>query len=329
MNKKPVIVFFGSDAICLPVLEYLRSEAAASCHLRAIVSQPDRPQGRGKKLQPNPVAAWARLHAIELLQPEKPTAELAHWLTQVETTVVLVMAYGHFLGRALRAAPRHGMFNFHGSILPNYRGASPVETAIACGDCETGVGLMQVLKEMDAGAVADLERVSIAADETGPQVRRKIAAAVVPLLRRNLEALLTGDLVFVPQDLAAVSYARKIRKEDGAIDFELSAQQIYDRLRAFTPWPGGYFEHAGVRIKVGAASLRASTVTAPVGTVVELEPALCIATADGEICFHQLQRSGGRLLAVADFLRGYPMSLGALCQSTPSQSLLWTESGSE
>lgn len=322
MSEKPVIVFFGSDAICLPVLEYLRTEASAQCQLRAVVSQPDRHQGRGKKLQPNPVSAWAREHGIELLQPEKPTTELAQWLIAANTAVALVMAYGHFLGKALREAPRHGMFNFHGSILPSYRGASPVETAIACGDVETGVGLMEVVKEMDAGGVADVERVAIGSDETSPQIRQKIGKAVVPLLQRNLGALLIGELEFVPQDASAVTHARKIRKEDGGIDFTLPAQQIYDRLRAFTPWPGGYFEHEGVRIKVGRASLRAETVDAPIGTVIELEPALCLATGAGGICFHELQRPGGRMLPVADFLRGYPMAIAAPCKSTPAQPLV-------
>lgn len=322
MSEKPVIVFFGSDAICLPVLDYLLGEAAAHCQLRAVVSQPDRPQGRGKKLQPNPVAAWARAQGVELLQPEKPTAELAEWLRQADTALALVMAYGHFLGQSLRQAPRHGMYNFHGSLLPKYRGASPVETAIACGETETGVGLMQVVRQMDAGAVADVEKVAIGPDETGPQLRAKLGEAVVPLLRRNLAALLQGQLVCLPQDAAAVTYARKIRKEDGGIDFALPAQEIYNRLRAFTPWPGGYFEQQGLRVKVGRVTLRASTTPAAPGTVVALEPALCIATAAGELCCHELQRPGGRMLPVAEFLRGYPIALGAHCESTPTEPLL-------
>lgn len=322
MSEKPVIVFFGSDAICLPVLDYLIGEAAAQCQLWAVVSQPDRPQGRGKKLQPNPVAAWARAQGVELLQPEKPTAELADWLQQADTAVVLVMAYGHFLGKSLRQAPHFGMFNFHGSLLPKYRGASPVETAIACGETETGVALMQVVREMDAGAVADVEQVAIAPDETGPQLRAKMGEAVVPLLRRNLAALLQGQLEWQPQDVSAVSYARKIRKEDGGIDFALPAQEIYNRLRAFTPWPGGYFEHQGVRIKVGQVTLRAALEPAAPGTVVELEPALCIATAAGELCCHELQRPGGRMLPVAEFLRGYPIALGEHCERTPAVPLV-------
>jgi methionyl-tRNA formyltransferase len=126
MSELPNIVFFGSDAICLPVLNYLKHEAADECVLRAVVSQPDRRQGRGKKLQPNPVAAWAAENGVELLQPESPTRELAQWLATEQTAVSLVMAYGHFLQKSLRDAAPQGMWNFHGSLLPNYRGASPV-----------------------------------------------------------------------------------------------------------------------------------------------------------------------------------------------------------
>lgn len=322
MSEKPNIVFFGSDAICLPVLNYLLGEGASQCTLCAVISQPDRPQGRGKKMQPNPVAAWATENGVELLQPEKPNAALVDWIVAAEVVVAFVMAYGHFLPKSLREAPRHGMVNFHGSILPKYRGASPVETAIAMGEDETGVGLMQVVKAMDAGGVADVERVRIENTDTGPDVRVKIGEAVVPLLRRNLETTLRGDLNFVPQDIAAVTHCRKISKEDGALDFTSSAQAIYDRLRAFTPWPGGYFDHEEVRVKVGRASVDSVSGEVAPGTVLSLESGLTVATTEGAIVLHELQRPGGRMLPVADFLRGYPIAVGEVLKSSPAKSLL-------
>ncbi|CAA6680107.1 MULTISPECIES: methionyl-tRNA formyltransferase [unclassified Lentimonas] len=330
MSELPNIVFFGSDAICLPVLNYLKHDAAGACVLRAVVSQPDRRQGRGKKLQPNPVAAWATENGVELLQPEKPTRELADWMQAEQTAVSLVMAYGHFLQKSLREAAPQGMWNFHGSLLPKYRGASPVETALASGDAETGVGLMQVVKEMDAGAVADFETVCIGDQDTGPELRVKVGEAVVPLLRRNLSAMLAGELQVTEQDLSQVTYCRKMTKEDGAVDFSLSASEIYDRLRAFTPWPGGYFDHGESRIKVGAASVELDGLaSAGPGTVLSTEPAVRVATGEGVICFHELQRPGARMLPVAEFLRGYPMAQGdqligrtaeALVRSEPMQS---------
>jgi len=311
MSQLPTIVFFGSDAICLPVLNYLKHQAAGECMLRAVVSQPDRRQGRGKKLQPNPVAAWALANGIELLQPEEPTRELADWMVAEETAVALVMAYGHFLQQPLREAAQYGMLNFHGSLLPQYRGASPVETALASGDTETGVALMQVVKKMDAGGVADFEAVRISQQDTGPELRVKVGEAVVPLLRRNLAAMLTGELQFTQQDTSLVTYCRKMRKEDGAVDFTLPAVTIYNRLRAFTPWPGGYFDHGEVRIKIGRTSVEIDeSVSAEPGTVLSTSPAVRVATANGVLCCHELQRPGARMLPVEDFLCGYTLAEG-------------------
>ena len=324
MSDKPNVIFFGSDAICLPVLNYLKSEAAADCTLCAVVSQPDRRQGRGKKMQANPVAAWATENGVELLQPEKPTRELADWMVEQGTSVAFVMAYGHFLAKPLRDAPTRGMVNFHGSILPQYRGASPVETAIASGDAVTGVGLMQVVKEMDAGGVADCETVCIEDMDTGPTVRVKVGEAVVPLLRRNLAALLSGEIQFVEQDLAQVTYCRKMRKEDGAIDFSQSARAIYDRLRAFTPWPGGYFDHGTERIKVGRTTV-GECAGGETGEVLCADAALSVGTADGVVCFHELQRPGGRMLPVSDFLRGYQIAAGEALVGAISEPLVRKE----
>ena len=311
MSHLPAIVFFGSDAICLPVLNYLKHEAAGECVLRAVVSQPDRRQGRGKQLQPNPVAAWALANGVELLQPEQPTFELADWMVVEEIAVALVMAYGHFLQKSLREAAQHGMLNFHGSLLPQYRGASPVETALASGDAETGVGLMQVVKEMDAGGVSDFEAVRIGEQDTGPELRVKVGEAVVPLLRRNLAAILAGELQFKQQDVSLVTYCRKMRKEDGAVDFTLPAVAIYNRLRAFTPWPGGYFDHGEVRIKIGRTSVEMDgSASAEPGTVLSTSAAVRVATSAGVLCCHELQRPGARMLPVADFLCGYTLAEG-------------------
>jgi methionyl-tRNA formyltransferase len=311
MSDLPNIVYFGSDAICLPGLDYLKQEAANACNLRAVVSQPDRRKGRGKQLQPNPVATWALANGIELLQPEKPTRELADWLRKQNVSLGLVMAYGHFLSKSLREAPQQGLLNFHGSLLPKYRGASPVETALAMGETETGVALMQVAREMDAGAVADVERVPISEAVTAAELRAQVGEAVVPLLRRNLQSILAGELVFKDQDAKQATFCRKLRKEDGAVDFALSAAEIHNRLRAFTPWPGGYFDHGEKRIKVGHATAEPdATATAHPGMVMSAASSLQVATGKGLICFHELQLPGARMLPVADFLRGYEIVPG-------------------
>ena len=311
MADLPNIVYFGSDAICLPGLNYLKTEATEICNLRAIISQPDRCKGRGKRLQSNPVAAWALTNGVELMQPEKPTRKLADWLRDQNIQIGLVMAYGHFLPKSLREAPRHGLLNFHGSLLPKYRGASPIETALAMGETETGVALMQVVKEMDAGDVADIEIVPISKTVTASALRTQIGEAVVPLLQRNLPSMLAGKLVFEPQDAGKAIFCRKLRKEDGAVDFTLSATDIYNRLRAFEPWPGGYFDHGTKRIKVGHTTAEPdTTITIQPGMVVNAKSSLQIATGKGLICFHELQLPGGRMLPATDFLNGYQIAPG-------------------
>lgn len=323
MSVKPKIAYFGSDKICLPGLRYLVEEASDLCELALVVSQPDRRAGRGKRMQQNPVAEFASSHGLQLLQPDKPDADLAAFLEDAAISLAFVMAYGHFLPKAIREAPDHGMLNFHGSILPAFRGASPVETAICLGERETGVCLMQVVREMDAGGVADCERVRIADRDTAPEVRAKVGEAVVPLLRRNLPGALTGGLEFTPQEHGKASFCRKIRKEDAALDFNQSARQIVCRLRGFTPWPGGYFDHGADRIKVGRADWLAEAVAPALpGTVLAAGEVLEVATAEGTLRIFELQRPGGRMLDVKAFLQGYAIVPGTVLPSVPGEPLL-------
>lgn len=323
MSELPKVVFFGSDAICLPGLECLHQ--SEFCELVAVISQPDRPQGRGKRLQANPVAAFAAGVGVVLFQPEKPGRDLADWIRASGVSVAFVMAYGHFLPKFLREAPDFGMLNFHGSLLPEYRGASPVETAIALGEKETGVCLMQIVKEMDAGGVADCERVMIASDATSPEVRQQMGVAVVPLLKRNLSKILSDELDFSEQNSELVTYCRKINKQDGAIDFELSAKEIYNRMRAFTPWPGAYFDHGESRIKVGSARVVDAVNSADAGSVLSIGQSISVATGEGVIDFTELQRPGGKMLPVSDFLRGYSMKVGDLLRGGKSAPLVRNE----
>ncbi|MEO0509120.1 MAG: methionyl-tRNA formyltransferase [Verrucomicrobiota bacterium] len=326
MLSKPKIAYLGSDAICLPGLTYLHEQAAGLCEIVAIVSQPDRRQGRGKKLKANPVAEFAASHGIALLQPEKPGRELAAYLSEQNVALAFVMAYGHFLPKSLREAPAHGMMNFHGSILPAYRGASPVETAIALGEEETGVCLMQIAREMDAGDVADCERVRIEESDTATGVRAKIGQAVVPLLERNLEAALSGELKFSEQDHDDATFCRKISKEDAALDFKLPAKFIDARLRAFTPWPGGYFDHGNTRIKIGEVSWLPVPAKEEPGTVLAVGDSLDIATGEGVLQIYQVQRPGGKMMPVREFLLGYVLKQGERLPSVSGELLLRSDS---
>ena len=160
---------------------------------------------------------------------------------------------------------------------------------------------------------------------TSPELRVSISEAVVPLLERNLKAACLGELITKEQDTAQATYCRKLFKQDGAIDFELSAQAIYDRMRAFTPWPGAYFEHEEVRIKVGSAKVLRSACTSEPGTVLSANQELLVATDEGVIGFAELQRPGGKLLPTSDFLRGYPICQGEMLSGGKSVPLVRKE----
>lgn len=323
MSEASKIVFMGSDAIGLPVLEWLHRSAAKQAHLVAVLSQPDRPVGRGRKLQPNPISAYAREQGIELLQPEKPGDTTVAWMQAQSIDLAVVMAYGHMLRKKLLDTPPCGFVNLHASILPEYRGASPIQSCIAQGDVQTGVTLMRIEPAMDAGAVCDIERVPIEAQDTGASVFDKLAHASVPLLERNLLSLLEGTATFEEQDHAKATYTRKLTKEDGWLDFSQSAFVLKNRIQSLDPWPGTFCEHAGVRIKVRGAQVEDTCVDKPAGCVLGVQgDALRVATGEGVLRIAYMQRPGGKMLPVHAFLRGYRLVEGDVLSGGDMKSLL-------
>ena len=328
MNKqKQKIVYFGSDSICLPSLHWLYTNGLERWDLIAVVSQPDRKQGRGQKLKVNPVAEYAKEQGIQLFQPEKPGKDLVQFLEEHKVDVSIVMAYGHFIARAIREASKLGMVNFHGSILPKYRGASPVETAIACGETETGVSLMQIDREIDAGAVADMEKISIKKEDDAFIVRMKIGKATIPILKRSMEDLLNNALAFKKQDEESISHCRKFSKADGLIDFQLSAEAIYNRWRAFKTWPNSFFFHRENLIKVGQMEICESAFSSnelrlACGSIILEKDCIKVGTSNGLIKLLELQKAGGKMLKASDFLRGYAMKSGDCLKGQKSTPLV-------
>ncbi len=324
--KLPKIIFWGADAIALKLLEVLHREGAGHWRLHAVVSQPDRARGRGRHVQPNPIALYAREAGLPLLQPDKPDAALAEYVRGEGIDLGVVMAYGHILRRAHLRAHRLGMVNLHASLLPSYRGASPVETAICEGERETGLSLMSVIPRMDAGPVADTEAVAIHAGESAGALRTRLAHACVPLALRALPKLLSGGLEFKDQDDSRATYCRKLSKQDGSLDFAAPAAKLACRINGLDPWPGAFADHAGNRIKLRRAlagdtpadSLRAGTVLG-----VSADGWLQVATGCGVLRIAELQKPGGRMLAAADFLRGYPLKKGdCLCAGSMTELIL-------
>jgi len=233
------------------------------------------------------------------------------------------MAYGHILKADILAAPRIAALNFHASILPELRGASPIETAIATGRRQTGVTLMRIERRMDAGDTCDVELVDIADDDDRTSLAGKLALACPLLASRLFWRLASGAAIpFTPQDESRATFCRILDKEDSNIDFNASARELHDRSRAFAQWPGTSFEHASQRIKIGATALPGTASTAPCGTVLASRTHLDVATSDGGVLrILAMQRPGGKMLPAADFLRGLPIPEGSVLGSLPMRPL--------
>ncbi|ACB76123.1 methionyl-tRNA formyltransferase [Opitutus terrae] len=322
------IVFLGSDPIALPLLEWLAGEGRAIGEIVVVFTQPDRAAGRGQKITPNAIKTWALARGIPVLQPEKVTDEVRTQLAGFAPDVSLVMAYGHILRDEFISTPRLGTLNLHTSILPKYRGASPIQTAVASGDRQTGVTLMRMVRKLDAGPIGDVERVAIELDDTALDVEAKLAAACVPLLQRALPRLRDGTLAFAAQDDSAASYCRKLAKEDGVLDFAMSADVLAARINGLFPWPACSVEIARQPVKFGAATARDLPPSAvgrgkPPGEVLGADTeGLLISTGEGALCVRRMQRPGGRMLPTAEFLRGFPIAVGMRLPSGPMPPLI-------
>ncbi len=324
------IVFLGSDPIALPLLDWLRGEGSAVATVIGVFTQPDRPVGRGQKVQANGIKTWALARGLPLFQPEKLTESARADLAALGADVALVMAYGHILRDDFIATPRLGTLNLHASILPRFRGASPIQTAIASGARETGVTLMRIVRRLDAGPVADLERVPIAPLDTAVEIEAKLAVACVPLVARTLPRLREGALNFVEQDERTATYCRRLEKEDGVLDFGTTAPVLAARINGLFPWPACSIEFNGQAVKLGLADgnmdgapaiLAGRAARAPgeiLGTDAE---GLLVATGEGTLRLRRLQRPGGKMLAAAEFLRGFSVAAGTMVASRPMPPL--------
>ncbi len=317
-------VFMGSDSVALPVLEHLRANAPAGVRIAAVYTQPDRPAGRGQRVRPNAIKVWALAAGIPVRQPPRFGPEESEFLRREAVELVLVMAYGQLLPAAVLDAVPYGFLNLHASLLPRLRGASPIQTAVACGLARSGVSLMRIIARLDAGPVADAEPVPIGPDDTAQDLAARLARACLPLVDRCLPRLAQGRLEFAPQDEARASYCRILEKSDAWLDFHAPAAALAARVRAFQPWPGTTFPWQGqdIRVLAAAAEPGAAPGGAAPGMLLDGPPgSVRIACGAGVLRVLALQRPGGRPLAAAEFVRGFPLPAGALLQSRPMRPL--------
>lgn len=315
------IVFMGSDAIALPALDWLAGSGGGQ--VVAVFTQPDRAAGRGQKIQANAIKLWAQARGLPVLQPARVGAAEQQQLAAFAPDLTLVMAYGHILKQDMIDTPRLGTLNLHTSILPKYRGASPIQTATACGDRETGVTLMKLVLQLDAGPVAGVERVAIALRDTAGEVEAKLAQACVPLLARCLPAIAAGTQDFTPQDAAAATFCRRLDKADASLDFSAPAPALAARINGLNPWPGSAVEINGQPVKLGLATAVTGAAGPAPGTVLGADAeGLLVAAGQGTLRLLKLQRPGGRMLPAAEFLRGCPVPPGTVLPSRPMPPLV-------
>jgi methionyl-tRNA formyltransferase len=325
------LVFMGSDPIARPLLDWLVGEGNALGRIAAVYTQPDRPAGRGQKVAPGPISRWSADQGLPVRQPAILTQDECAWLAAQQADLVLVMAYGQILRDEFIALPRLGTLNLHASILPHFRGASPIQTAVACGERETGVTLMRIVKRFDAGPVADVERVPVGPLDTALEVEARLAQACVPLLGRTLPRLCEGSLGFTAQDEARATYCRRLVKEDGRLDFSAPAAALAARINGLFPWPGCAVEINGVAVKVGLADAVAEVGglghnTATPGTIMGTDAeGLLVAAGEGSLRLRRLQRPGGKMLAAPEFLRGFSVAAGTVLPSRSVQPLILSQ----
>jgi methionyl-tRNA formyltransferase len=292
------IVFAGTPDFALASLAALVEAGRSPV---AVLTQPDRPAGRGKKLTASPVKRYAKEHGIPVLQPETLRDEQAQAaLAALAPDVLIVAAYGLILPQAVLDIPRHGCLNVHASILPRWRGAAPIQAAILAGDAQTGISLMAMTAGLDCGPVFHTEELDIGPDETAGELHDRLAGLGGEALVAHLDAILAGDLEAVPQDDSKATYAPKIDKQDARIDWTLPADEAARRIRAYNPFPGAFCFAGDTRIKVWRAS--AAPGSGAPGTILQCDrEAILVACGDGVLRLAELQLPGKRRVVAHEF----------------------------
>jgi methionyl-tRNA formyltransferase len=302
------LVFCGTPEFAVPTLE-----ALAGCHeIALVVTQPDRAAGRGMELHASPVKLAALAHGIPVTQPEKikTNPEFRAQLESIRPDAIIVVAYGRIIPRWMLDLPPLGNINLHGSLLPRYRGAAPVQWAIANGDPITGVTTMRIDEGLDTGPMLLAHTIPIAPNETAPDVFRALSSVGAELMVQTLGRLSAGILAPQPQDHAQATLAPILTREDGIIDFTRPAQQIYDRWRGFQPWPGAHTLLRGKKLIAHRMSI---------GPAHNIEPGildipgtqLCVGCGHGtSIVLDEVQLEGKRRMPASEFLRGFQLRTG-------------------
>jgi methionyl-tRNA formyltransferase len=301
------ILFMGSPQFAVPILCAL----ASKYNLIGVVTQPDRPAGRGKLLRPSPVKIVAQDLNLTILQPTKLRDDnVISQIEELKPELIIVAAYGQILPKRVLDIPPHGSLNIHASLLPRWRGAAPIQAAILHGDEETGISVMLMDPGLDTGPILSQRSVTIQSHETAGDLSLRLATIGADLLIETIPGYLGGEINPIPQDDSLATYAPMIQKSEGALDFTKSAAQLSKQIRAFEPWPTSFFHWKGQRIVMKKAHARAWNAVEP-GRVILVDKYPAITTIDGIFVLEEIQPAGKKMMSGDAFVRGSPEFIGA------------------
>lgn len=300
------VVFFGTPELAVPSLAHLSERH----DVVAVVCQPDRPKGRGRKLQAPPVKAWALEHDIPVHQPTKLNdGTFETWLSGCEPDVCALAAYGRILKQPILDVPAHGFINMHPSLLPKYRGPSPIQSAMMAGETETGISIMRLVVEMDAGDLLYQETTPIGENENAAELTERLSERGGVLMADVADAIAAGTVQATAQDHDAATYCHLLKKDDGLIDWTADAQTVHNLVRGALPWPVAQTRMAGEVYKIHGGMV-VDGAGAP-GEVIHVErDAIDVATGHGAYRITKIQAPGKRAMDVGDYLRGQSMAVG-------------------
>lgn len=299
------VVFMGTPDISVPSLQICHQMDGVE--VVAIVSQPDRPSGRGKKLKSPPVAEFAKEQGLKLFQSENinKDSELFEYLSLQKIDLIVVFAFAQFLGKKYLDLPRLGCFNIHTSLLPKYRGAAPIHYAILNGDKTSGISIQRMVKKMDAGDICYSKEVKIGDSETGGELYQRFKELAPNCLFEVLTDAIKDRLVFSPQDEAQVSFAPIIKKEEGRINFQKEkATQIYNRVRAFNPFPSCFFEIEEMRVKIFETAIFDNVDSESPGKIENRDGRILAHCKEGVLLIKELQLPGKKRMTNSEFING-------------------------
>lgn len=294
------VVFLGTPAFAVPTLERI---AAAGHNVLSVVTQPDRPRGRGQNAAPPPVKEAALRLGLPVYQPERVRRpEAVEYLRGLAPDAMVVVGYGQIIPQSIIDIPPYGILNVHASLLPKYRGAGPIQWAIVRGETRTGVTIMRIDAGLDTGDMLLKAETEIDADENAVELGRRLATIGADLLVEALAALAAGTIAFEKQDDSQATHAPLLKKEDGLIDWSRPASEIHNRIRGLQPWPGAYTSLRGQTLHIWKAKVAASA-GGPRGTILTVKP-LIAACGEGSLELVEVQLEGRKRLAAAEFANG-------------------------